>query len=1073
MVNGVLLLGEALGKQEARDSLPFRPNAPAGAILQGILRRIMGGDRNNFLIANTIWCQPGANNFLANSYEEFPAIEHCQKAFTGPLIQKRRPRAIVAIGAIPARTATGLAGYNQGIKLIRGFVIPSNRPEYLVDGKPIPVIPTFHPSYLLRGSKTRSKDEEIQGKTEKAEGGMALSGVIARDIELALAIAAGKLDMTKPKFEVIHGTRDIMEKFINMAKRHPEKAIAWDIETPRSVLKAHDESEIDTIKGNVTQIQFALDETQGYVFPGFDARYVLEGTKTLLGLPNRKLSWNGWKFDNKVVTGFYGIPILGVDCDLMSKWAWIQPDLPRGLQFAASFAVPTLGPWKHLAQCGFGESQESMTDDPCPWGEDNVQQDIKEMDYYGCCDVITLHHLDRFIDKIMARYGLANSYERHVLSLRPEMQEASRRGIPLDAEKHHAFGVKVGLERDRIEIALNALIPEELLNVEPKRKEKGCLPSYGYKGVPAQIREYLEVTERDPKGKAIAWGNPLDGSDRVVLEEEVELKDEEGEPVVDAETGNVVTSLEKTTYTRRWVDEYAKGSVTPEKIYRWVRLLPFSAGSPEQKIRYIKYKQDQEVRWRMEKKGQSEADARRLSVYQVPKVKDKKDGLTKDNSGAKELEKLYKATTPKAKEGQVVTGDMVFRHLVDIAKTKKTFGTYVRAWQFQKDGKWTSPDFLHTTFGVADTGTGQLTSTDPNVQNLPKHSAMGQELRGCIIAKVGKWLLEFDKKAFHAQTLAFEAKDKVYARISALDIHSFVTNVRLKLHSVEEMLKMSDKDMAALFDEQKADEKTIYKSEQCVAYPEGMVFQQVRDFKSKRVILGIGFCQGAGSIFEQNPEGYRDKKEVEAFLDILKGILSKTFQYQKETAQLAHKQQYLVSRYGYIRRFYDVFKWDSTKFDPKTMTNGAMVNGDDYEACVAFRPANNAFGMLKEEMLRLAGYRVDPPSNAPLDWYESTIWQEYLAAKRQINQRVSENLLEKYGFCNQIHDSLFFHCEDRFVDECYDNVLKVMREPSMVLVDPEMAPNGLFVDADAQIGKVWNKKGMMGWSKFTKTRGSY
>ena len=138
------------------------------------------------------------------------------------------------------------------------------------------------------------------------------------------------------------------------------------------------------------------------------------------------------------------------------------------------------------------------------------------------------------------------------------------------------------------------------------------------------------------------------------------------------------------------------------------------------------------------------------------------------------------------------TGDEVFKLLVEITKIKKIHGTYVKGWKVIDGG-------VHTTFGLADTGTGQLTSRDPNIQNAPKHSALAKEFRGIIAARPGKVLLEFDKKAFHAQTMAFEAKDKDYARIAAIDVHSYNAAFRLKLPEAPKLLSWSDKDMKAWF----------------------------------------------------------------------------------------------------------------------------------------------------------------------------------------------------------------------------------------------------------------------------------
>ena len=137
-----------------------------------------------------------------------------------------------------------------------------------------------------------------------------------------------------------------------------------------------------------------------------------------------------------------------------------------------------------------------------------------------------------------------------------------------------------------------------------------------------------------------------------------------------------------------------------------------------------------------------------------------------------------------------------------------------------------------------------------------------------------------------------------------------------------------------------------------------------------------------------------------------------------------------------------MFKWDASKWNEFSGSMGDWTHGDDFEASVAFLVANDAFGMLKEEMLWLAGWdgRFVTPG-----------------------KRVGENLLEKYGFCNQIHDSLFFHCDYLLRDEAIERVLGVMREPCLTLSDPEVAPGGLFVDADVKAGVDWaNMEGIKG-----------
>ena len=1044
--NGVLFVAESLGSHEAQVGLPLRPNAPAGSVFQGILRRMAGHERNHFLIANTIWCQPGPANLLGGTSYEFGAIEHCQQ-YNADLIKRRRPRAIVALGAIPTRTITRMHGFNQGIKLLRGFQLFASRPEYYVDGKPLPVIATYHPSFLLRGSKTRSKDgEQTGGKVEKAEGGMSLSGVVMRDIQQALAIAESG-PLIKPEMECIKGNREVMDNLIRDYENHPEWSLYWDIETPRSLDKSDDESEIDSIQAQVTQIQFGHSKDRGFVFPGFDAEYVKRGTTKLLSKHGRRmLTWNGWKFDNKVVMGHHGIPILGIDIDLMSAWAWLQPDLPKGLQFATSFFAPEIGPWKHLA--------------------------FDSEDIYGMYDVISLAYNDEGIFEALERRGLKQSYDRHVLKLRREMIEASHRGFPVDKEKHDEFGISVKAKIDTIAEQIRQLIPEDILDMEPKRKPKGnSVAEFGYVNTPKQILSWLDDN-----------GNPKDGSDRVTIREEVPIEDDDGDGEGPADESTIEKEprfeILSTVYVRRSVEVFDKESLEVKNVVRWVRLKPFSVGSPQAKKKYIEYRREEEIKGRGEGytllwpevikrqsnpedegivyategrkkhaiKAQDRKDAEKLAKYKVPQVKNKMKEM-KDNTGAKELEKLYKET-----------GDLVFKLLVEIGKLKKLYGTYYKGWHVVNGG-------VHTTFGLADTGTGQLSSVDPNIQNAPKHSDLAKVFRACVKALPNKVLIEIDKKSFHAQTLALAARDKAYARLSAIDVHSFMTAHRLKLPEAKNLLSWSDKDMIQWFDMMKADEKTIYKAEAVPNIPDGLTFQQVRDYKSKRVILGIGFCQGAASIFDQNPESYKAKGEVQTFLDLFSELFPDVRKFQKEITQLAHKQTYLTSKWGYIRRFYDVFKWNPKKWNQNLGSMGDWEHGDDFEAAVAFLPANHAFGMIKEEMLRLAGYRIEGlPFPSSYNYNDGPIVcsaEEWKAEVEQYTKslmtsgRREEDLFEKYGFVNQIHDALIYHCDKFLADKCLEDSLRIMREPCQVLKDEVMCPNGFFVDAEAMIGPDW------------------
>src|ERR1700678_265416 len=137
--SGVMLVGEASGEMEARDGLPFRPYAPAGSLLERILRR-MGLDRQAFSVTNILRCRP-RNNWLEGAPWEYSAINSCRPNLDAA-IAARRPRAIVALGGTGLRELTGLAGESLGISHLAGYVLPGPQG--------IPVIGNFHPAFLRR-----------------------------------------------------------------------------------------------------------------------------------------------------------------------------------------------------------------------------------------------------------------------------------------------------------------------------------------------------------------------------------------------------------------------------------------------------------------------------------------------------------------------------------------------------------------------------------------------------------------------------------------------------------------------------------------------------------------------------------------------------------------------------------------------------------------------------------------------------------------------------------------------------------------------------------------------------------
>jgi len=169
--NGIILVGEAPGAEEARLGHPFVGRS--GQLLDKILEKA-GVTRKQCLIANVFRLQPPGNKVdhffisrraagqqnigFAEHYGQFGStfcraefagdIEHLQKTIAD-YSQKRGGKVMVmALGRTPLWALTGENGLLQKI----GKPLPCR----LVPG--LTVIPTFHPSFILRGNWARQDE---------------------------------------------------------------------------------------------------------------------------------------------------------------------------------------------------------------------------------------------------------------------------------------------------------------------------------------------------------------------------------------------------------------------------------------------------------------------------------------------------------------------------------------------------------------------------------------------------------------------------------------------------------------------------------------------------------------------------------------------------------------------------------------------------------------------------------------------------------------------------------------------------------------------------------------------------
>jgi DNA polymerase-1 len=81
---------------------------------------------------------------------------------------------------------------------------------------------------------------------------------------------------------------------------------------------------------------------------------------------------------------------------------------------------------------------------------------------------------------------------------------------------------------------------------------------------------------------------------------------------------------------------------------------------------------------------------------------------------------------------------------------------------------------IHTTFNQVATTTGRLSSTDPNMQNIPIRSEVSRPVRACFVAERGKRLLSADYNQVELRVLAHVAGEGVLREIfaSGEDVHA-------------------------------------------------------------------------------------------------------------------------------------------------------------------------------------------------------------------------------------------------------------------------------------------------------------
>ncbi|MBU1448687.1 DNA polymerase I [Patescibacteria group bacterium] len=159
---------------------------------------------------------------------------------------------------------------------------------------------------------------------------------------------------------------------------------------------------------------------------------------------------------------------------------------------------------------------------------------------------------------------------------------------------------------------------------------------------------------------------------------------------------------------------------------------PFNAGSPQQLAHIL------------------------FDVLKIP-AKGIKRGKTGISTAASELEKL---------EGS----HPIIAKISEYREVAKLLSTYVDALPALAD----TESRIHTTYNQTVTATGRLSSSSPNLQNIPIRTGLGRSIRQAFVAQKGYVLLSCDYSQIELRIVAALAKDErmTEAFLAKQDIHT-------------------------------------------------------------------------------------------------------------------------------------------------------------------------------------------------------------------------------------------------------------------------------------------------------------
>lgn len=162
-------------------------------------------------------------------------------------------------------------------------------------------------------------------------------------------------------------------------------------------------------------------------------------------------------------------------------------------------------------------------------------------------------------------------------------------------------------------------------------------------------------------------------------------------------------------------------------------------------------------------------------------------------------------------------------------------------------------NYLHTNFRQDATQTGRLSSSEPNLQNIPIRTPLGRELRKSFVASAGKVIINADYSQFELRLAAVLSDDK-----QLIDDFKHDIDIHTKTAST-----VFAKDIQEVTDQERRIAKTVNfgviygLSPRGLAEATGMNYAQAKDFIDKYFEIHTSFKKYIEKTLEQaSSEGY-------------------------------------------------------------------------------------------------------------------------------------------------------------------------------------------------------------------------